>query len=167
MTTAAKKELKLTSAEKAELEASLQKAQENIIESRTKDEELFAKHKELWEDRYECKITCVSRKGETSHGVTVGHPDNPHKRHRVTIRLGVLLKEEDGGLPMFIIKKFMRAFDTESSEQIVTGVKADQMGTTHKTMRIPRFSVEIGKKCDPKKRVKLQDKLDKLGISAS
>lgn len=158
-------EIKLTPAEKAELEASLEKAKQDIMDNRTKDVELFKQHKELWQDRYECKITCVSRKGETSHGVTVGHPDNPHKTHRVSVRLGVWIREDDGGLPMFIIQKFQRAFDTESQEQIVSGVKPDQMGTTHRIIKKPRFSVEIGKKCDPAKRIPTAVKLERLGIT--
>lgn len=157
-------EVKLTKAEEAALHASLEKAKDEIINERSRDEELFAKHKELWEDRYECKVTCVSRKGEKSHGVTVGHPDNPHKPYRVSIKLGEWLKEEVGGLPKFIIDKFARCFDTESEELIPTNIGPDQSGVMHKMFRVPRFSVEIGKKCDPSKRVSQRELLAKAGI---
>lgn len=140
------KDALLSPAERAELEASVKKAEERIIHKRSDAEQHIKDHQALWEDRYECKITCVSRKGERNHVVYVGGPKHPDKPIRVNVKLEEWIREKHGGLPMFIIQKFMRSFDGEAAE-LKEDPSADG-GVIHVVRQVPRFNVQLGKKVD-------------------
>lgn len=143
------KELKLSTAEQAKFEAKIEEAKAEVLGKREAISERNAAWKELWQDRYECKITSTI-KGEKSVPINVESENDPDVPVRLNVAVGTWIREQHGGLPMFVIQRLQQCFDTAASErgELPTG----DAGVIHITHREPRYVVEIGKKCDPDKR---------------
>lgn len=136
-------DLPLSDAEKRQLEASVEKAKEDIIHQRTAKD---ARLEQYSTDRYRCKITgTATRKGEKVVEMVYEDPTNPDRPVKMAARLGEWIEE---GLPLHAIKRIMAAYDVGSSERVIGD--GESAGRTHEVFKTPRYVVEW----DPTKPIK-------------
>jgi len=135
-----KETLGMTEAEKKHLEASIAKAEEDIINKRkgnAERDQWYAENNE----RYRCMVTATgSRKGEKSAELFYEDPTNPNKPIKANIKLGVWIEQ---GLPMYVIERLQNAYDTSAEEKTVADDPLASAGSTHIMGRTPRFVVKV------------------------
>ena len=141
--TRSRKKLDLTEAEKLKLEASVEKAKEDILNKRGSDDDRDKWYQEN-KARYRCKITPTgSRKGEKTLEMFYENPDNPGKPVKLNCKLGVWLEE---GLPMYVIQRIQEAYDSNSEEIPANPDPLVTAGKYHTMGRTPRFVVQFDNK---------------------
>ena len=139
----AKKQLTLTDAERKQLQASVAKAEEDIMNRRQANDDRDQWYKEN-SQRYRCMVTATgARKGEKTAELFYENPQNPDKPVKLNIKLGVWLEK---GLPMYVIQRLQDAFDTSAEEREATSDPLASAGTTHIMGRTPRFIVRYDNK---------------------
>jgi hypothetical protein len=135
------KEKDFSAIEEKKIESIVSKTKAEILAERQGDEDIKKWYAENGEKRFECKITST-RKGEKTFELMVERPENPNKPKKIVGKTGVWLKGKYG-LPMYVLQRLMSAYDLTAEGKEDSEMGADA-GEIFRTMKMPRYNVQIG-----------------------